>query len=80
MSRYKCLSDLSINKSAVITEIDSDLCIADMGFIEGARITAAFSGPFGDPVAYRVNNTVIAIRKSDCLLIIVEENPYEDNR
>ena len=78
------MSDLSINKSAVITEIDSDLCIAerlaDMGFIEGARITAAFSGPFGDPVAYRVNNTVIAIRKSDCLLIIVEENPYEDNR
>ena len=52
------MSDLSINKSAVITEIDSDLCIAerlaDMGFIEGARITAAFSGPFGDPVAYRL--------------------------
>lgn len=79
MSRYMCLCDLPLNSTAIIYKIDDKLQIsdrlADMGLIKGCVITAKYKSPFGDPIAYRINNSVIAIRKSDCLLIIVKECP-----
>lgn len=37
----------------------------DLGFTIGAKITALFSSPFGDPTAYLVRGTIIAIREND---------------
>ncbi len=76
------LSSLPLKKSGIITEIDGSLDIsdrlADMGFIEGAGVTAEFVSPFGDPAAFRIYNTVVAIRKKDCDKIFVKELPYEN--
>jgi ferrous iron transport protein A len=37
----------------------------DLGFTKGTKITALFSSPFGDPTAYLVRGTIIAIREND---------------
>lgn len=69
------LSDTECNKQYIVTEVkhkDTDLRrILDMGIIKGAKITRLFSSPFGDPTAYEVKNTVIALRKSDSDKIFV---------
>lgn len=37
----------------------------DLGIIEGTNIEVLFKGPFGDPVAYSIRGTVIALREED---------------
>ena len=43
----------------------------DLGFIPGGTVTALQESPFGDPVAYQVLDTVIALRRSDARRIII---------
>ncbi|MED9970642.1 MAG: ferrous iron transport protein A [Ruminococcus sp.] len=78
------LQKLGINKSGIISKIDGNPDItdrlADMGFIEGACVCAEFVSPFGDPVAFRIRNTVVAVRKKDCAKIMVKELPYENQK
>ncbi len=69
------LSDTLQNKQYIVTEVkhkDKDLRrVLDMGIIKGTKITRLFSSPFGDPTAYEVKNTVIALRKNDSDKIFV---------
>lgn len=44
----------------------------DLGFTIGAKVHAIFSSPFGDPVAYMVRGTVIALRNEEAKKIIIE--------
>ncbi len=37
----------------------------DLGFIAGQTVTAVQRSPFGDPTAYQILDTVIALRRSD---------------
>ena len=37
----------------------------DLGIIEGTKIEVLYRGPFGDPTAYLIRGTVIAIREED---------------
>ncbi|MGC4378726.1 FeoA family protein [Fictibacillus sp. Mic-4] len=43
--------------------------LLDLGFIPGAVVEVLQKSPLGDPVAYRVSNTTIALRKEESLLI-----------
>ncbi|MDA1507788.1 FeoA family protein [Bacillus cereus group sp. TH36-2LC] len=43
--------------------------LLDLGFIPGATIKALQRSPLGDPVAYQVSNTTIALRKEESSLI-----------
>ncbi|MBQ0037679.1 MAG: ferrous iron transport protein A [Clostridiales bacterium] len=43
--------------------------LSDLGFIPGVCVTAVHVSPFGDPVAYRVLGTVIALRRKDAASI-----------
>ncbi len=55
--------------------------ILDMGIIDGAKIMRLFSSPFGDPTAFLISDTVIALRQSDSDKILVDYkggNDYED--
>ena len=38
----------------------------DLGIIEGTDIKVLYGGPFGDPKAYLIRGTVIAIREEEC--------------
>ena len=46
--------------------------LKDMGFVHGAGIECVYAGPFGDPVAYFVKGTLIAVRNEDAEKIDVE--------
>lgn len=44
----------------------------DLGFTVGTNVLPAFSSPSGDPVAYIVRGTVIALRNEDAKRIMIE--------
>ena len=48
--------------------------LLDLGFAEGTTVRALYKSPSGDPVAYFVRKTVIALRAEDAENIEVEEN------
>lgn len=68
------LCDLQINKTAVVAEFCAGKMtqrINDLGIVEGCEITPVFIAPFGDPVAYSVKHTLIALRRRDSRKILV---------
>jgi ferrous iron transport protein A len=50
-------------------EIESRLL--ELGFVEGARVEIMHEGAFGrDPIAVRVNNATIALRRREAMAIL----------
>ncbi|MGQ9505482.1 MAG: metal-dependent transcriptional regulator [Thermogutta sp.] len=45
--------------------------LLDLGFVPGTRVRAELSSIGGDPTAFRVRNTLIALRKSQAALILI---------
>lgn len=43
-----------------------------LGFSKSSAVIKLFSSPFGDPSAYLIGSTVVAIRREDALAVIVE--------
>lgn len=71
------LNLLKIGEKAIISKIDNDLEIKgrllDMGFYKGSKIECLLCASFGGPIAYKIKNTIIALRKSDAEKIYVEK-------
>ena len=63
------LNQLPLNKSGKINKIECDEGIKrrllDMGLVKGTEITPILISPSGDPRAFLVRGTIIAIRKED---------------
>ncbi len=63
------LSDLAMGEEAEVVLLDGELRgftrrrLLDLGLTPGARVTAVLSNAFGDPRAFRVRGTTIALRK-----------------
>jgi len=72
------LSALSIGQRAVVHAVHGTgamyerLC--DFGFTPGSKVTCLFSSVLGDPNAYGVKGSVIALRSRDAAM--VECEPY----
>lgn len=71
------LDTLKLGKTATIEEL---LCtgeikrrLLDLGFIKNTQIKSVLKSPSGDPTAFEVRNTIIAIRKEDCKNILISE-------
>ena len=48
--------------------------LLEMGFVEGARVEILHEGPFGrDPLAVRVDDLTVALRRRDADVILVSE-------
>lgn len=47
--------------------------ILDLGIVPGTVLTCIGKAPAGDPIAYLVRGTVIALRSEDASLIAVEQ-------
>lgn len=77
MKQKITLDNLKIGKTGKVIEIHNTGSIRrrllDMGLIPGTKVTAILSSPFQDPIAYRIKNATIAIRKCDSKYIVVEE-------
>jgi len=48
--------------------MQSRLC--DLGFTENSRVTCLFPSAFGDPRAYRIRDTVVALRSGDARTVL----------
>jgi ferrous iron transport protein A len=70
------LSDLQVGETAEIQEIHLEgwarRRLLDMGFLPGTPIEAVLSSPLGDPKAYKVRGSVIALRFEDANQIFIK--------
>ena len=72
------LNKLKLNTYAEVTgincnEIDKRRFL-DLGIIKGTKIRPVFKSPLGDPTAYEIRKTIIALREEDTEKIEVLEN------
>ena len=72
------LNLLENGRSATITKIHSQNAerrrMFDLGILPGTRIENVMPSPLGDPIAYRVRSSVIALRTEQAELIEIEES------
>jgi len=70
------LNEIALNKDYYIKKISATGILRrrmqDMGIVEGTEICGKFRAPFGEPVAYYVRGTLLALRNEDARLIEVE--------
>ena len=73
----KRMNELKPLEKAVINEIPLSVPLRrrfwDLGLIENTEIQFLRESPLGDPKAYLIRGTVIAIRSDDCKDITVRE-------
>lgn len=66
---------IQINETVEILDLDSNDIgqrLSEMGFWPGKSIQLLISAPFGDPLAFKLDNTIIALRKAEAKLIRVK--------
>ena len=67
------LSELSLNKTGYIKDLKCGNGVKrrllDLGLIPGTKIIPIFVSPSGDPTAFEVRGSIIAIRIEDTMLI-----------
>lgn len=67
------LSELPLNNIGIIDELNCNGNIRrrllDLGLVKGTKITPVFKSPSGDPTAFEIRKTLIALRKEDSKLI-----------
>ena len=73
------LSSLKCGSGAVVTALNTEGAmrrrLMDMGFTPGSAVRALFRSCSGEPVAYLIHDTVIALRKEDAQSVLVEVEP-----
>ena len=78
------LLDLNIGEEAIIRELKIDnslkFRLQDIGFLKNTKIKVLHSSPSGDPRAYFIKNTTIALRNKDAKNIIVQKEGEETGR
>ena len=79
MKECKCLDQLTVGECSTVTDIQSPADmrrrLRDIGLIEGTQIECVGKSPFGDPAAYFLRGTLIALRARDAHLIRVASLP-----
>ncbi len=70
------LSRLPLGKAARILSLSAQEPLRgrllDLGFVPGGEITPLYAAPLGDPRAYLICDTVIALRQRDADAVAVE--------
>lgn len=70
------LNELKINEEAKILEINCKENIKrrllDLGMIKGTKIKGILKSPTGDPKAFNIRGTLIALREEDLKQIKIE--------
>ena len=67
------LYELPLNTVGIVNDLNCNGNIRrrllDLGLVRGTKITPVFKSPSGDPTAYEIRKTLIALRKEDSKLI-----------
>ncbi len=73
--KLSSLADLSIGTTGKISSVEIDGLlrrrVLDLGMVPGTQVQCIRRSPAGDPIAFRVRNTTIALRSHDASLIKV---------
>ena len=73
----KNLYDMPLNKSCTVQTLKCNGSLKrrllDLGIIRNTKITPVLKSPSGDPTAFEIRGTLIALRKEDASLIEVTE-------
>ena len=76
MGCFSTLAALPVGKSGIIASVSADAParrrLHELGFISGNEVQTLFRAPLGDPTAYAICGTVMALRKKDAEKIIVK--------
>ncbi|MBO8171243.1 MAG: ferrous iron transport protein A [Bacillaceae bacterium] len=70
---YDCQSGEVVQIKSLQVEGTMRRRLLDLGFVPGACVKVLQRSPMGDPVAYRVSHTTIALRQEESSRIWVEE-------
>ena len=55
-----------------MTAVELEQRLLDLGFLEGAAVEVVHEGPLGrDPIAVRINDTTIALRRREAMAVFV---------
>ena len=72
---YTSLDKLDVDKCAIISTLNCNgnlrRRLLDLGFINGTNIKAVLKSPIGNPIAYEVRGSTIALRKEDSKFITI---------
>lgn len=74
--RLMTADTLPLNKSGKILEIlpsPLKINLMELGFLPGKKITLQHLAPSGGPMAFLMEDTLLALRKSEAALIRVEQ-------
>ena len=67
------LYELPLNEVGIVNKLNCDgnlrRRLLDLGVVKGTKIIPIFKSPSGDPIAYEIRKTLIALRKEDSSLI-----------
>lgn len=70
------LAEMSPEMLGIVSGIQPECPIRcrllDLGFAEGAKVRCLFRSMFGDPTAYGIRGTVVALRAADSALVHVK--------
>lgn len=82
MDKTDTLAGLEPGEGAVVLGLSAQgemrRRLQDLGFINATRVSCVQSSPLGDPKAYRIRETVIALRYQDAATILIrKEIPHE---
>ena len=57
---------------SALSDVELESRLIELGFVEGARVEVLYEGIIGrDPIAVRVDNVTIAVRRCEAMAIIV---------
>jgi ferrous iron transport protein A len=60
------------NAGSALSAVELESRLIELGFVEGARVEVLHEGAVGrDPIAVRVENVTIAVRRREAMAIIV---------
>ncbi|WP_021167060.1 Ferrous iron transport protein A [Sporomusa ovata DSM 2662] len=69
------LADLTVGTTCRISSVELHGLlrrrVLDLGMVPGTQVECIRKSPVGDPIAFRVRNTTIALRSNDASLIKV---------
>ena len=75
MENLSSLADIAPGETAVVEELHADASLTrrlmDLGFAGGEIVQCLMRSAAGDPAAYRIRGTVVAIRKRGASQILV---------
>jgi len=70
------LDQIGVGLTSIVTNLHSVAAerrrLLDLGILPGTVIETVMRSPLGDPVAYRIRNAVVALRREQAELIEVQ--------